>query len=557
MDRILELLARLAELTAAELTELNDLIRAEFEALDGEPTTPELVEALDALAQAAEQVTGELARRDEAQAQLEEQRAAAVARLQPAAIADPEDDDTDDEVDPPAPDEAPTPEAVAAATRPALARLAARSRRRPARPAPDAGTASRTTIRDAAGAQLASRAQVAEAMAREIDATRGMKTAFRRVAVHAETQWPAERVLRRDDSGAGNDAIVAAALTDQIGQQALVAAGGLCAPVENLYDVNVVGVTARPVRDALPGFGADRGGVNLRQSPLFSDWAGAITEWTLQNDIDAATVGAPDPTKPIIEALCPGFTTFNVSAIPARVRFRNITSRFDPEGTRANLDALDVAWARVAENILLTKMAALSLQVTAPKVIGATRDLLATYDRLFGYLRSRFRLDDTVMLRAIMPRWVKDMVRADLTRGELSMEALAVADQQIEDWFSRRHVTPTWHLDGRSAAVVGPPAIAAQQYAAAVSGSAIPEFPDQVEALVYTEGDFLFLDGGELDLGVVRDASTNQVNAYEIFKETFEGLAYRGVPGGAVQLIATVDPNGLSAGRIDTTAISD
>lgn len=576
MDRIKELLDKgLDKLTADELAEVKALIREQATALDGEPSTPEIADQTEVLADALDQVEAENTRRAEAQAEVDAKRAAARERLQPkdTETAPEGDDDSDGQGDEggdaPAPDgepaEAPKEPVTASTTprvpaqrQPLAGRLSARTR--PAAPAGPAVPEARTTVRSVEGGEkLTTRRDIAVRMAEAIEASRTPHS-FRPI-VRGTTAYPEDRKLSKTD-GEKNEALVAAALTpESLTPQALVAAGGLCAPVENVYDVDVIGTDTRPVRAGLPSFQADRGGVSLRPGVVFSDWNGAVSDWTLANDIDAATAGGADPTKAIIEALCPGFTSFYVEATVARVRFRNVTSRFDPEGTAANLRAVDVAFARKAENKLLTKMAALSTVQTASKRLGVTRDALVAVDKLVSQMQSYWRYDGTVALAAWAPMWFKNMLRADITRGEMSMEALAAADDQIQSWFTRRNVNIRWHLDGRASAQssgTGIPAIAAQQYGALTSGtSEIPEFPDTIEFLIYREGDFLRLDGGEINLGTVRDTTTNAVNAYEVFKEEFEGVAFRGTAGTAVQLVAAWEPTGMSAGRKDMDAISD
>jgi hypothetical protein len=564
MDRIKELLEKgLENLSAEELAEAKALIREQATALDGEPSTPEVADATEALADALDQVEVENDRRAKAQAELDEKRAKARERLQPKDTeTPPEGDDEDGDPDGDggdAPEGEPAEQAepvtaaarVPAQRRPSLGALSARQR--PAAPTGPSLPKARTTVTAVeTGRTLKTRDEVVSLMASAVEA----RPSHDMRVIQATTEYdPARRLSRAD--GPQNEALVAAALQPE----ALVAAGGLCAPVENLYDVDVIGSNARPVKAGLPSFQADRGGVSLRPGVVFSDWAGAVGDWTLANDIDAATAGDPDPTKPIIEALCPGFTSFYVEATTARVRFRNVTSRFDPEGTRANMDAVEVAFARRAENKLLSKMTALSTVQTESKRLGAARDALVAFDKLQSQMRSYWRFDETVRLAAYAPMWFRDMLRADITRGELSMEALSVADSTIATWFNNRGVNIRWHLDGRASAQSsgsGIPAIAAQQYGALTSGAnAIPGFPAQVEFLIYREGDFLRLDGGELNLGVVRDTTTNQVNAYEMFREEFEGLAFRGTPGTAVQLVASFEPTGLSAGRLDTSSLND
>ena len=130
--------------------------------------------------------------------------------------------------------------------------------------------------------------------------------------------------------------------------------------------------------------------------------------------------------------------------------------------------------------------------------------------------------------------------------------ALAASDAMIDGWFARRNVNITWHLDGLDGATVNAIAIPTQYFANAVAGGAIPAFPDRIDSYLFAEGDWLFLDGGQLDLGVVRDSTLNSRNRYRQFSETFEGAAFRGVE--TLRLVLRAVPTGLSAGAVDTGA---
>ena len=69
--------------------------------------------------------------------------------------------------------------------------------------------------------------------------------------------------------------------------------------------------------------------------------------------------------------------------------------------------------------------------------------------------------------------------------------------------------------------------------------------------LLFVTGTFQFLDGGRLDLGVVRDSVLDATNDYETFVEVFEDVAFRGNEYYQVQ--STVQPTGGSAGWIATS----
>jgi hypothetical protein len=95
--------------------------------------------------------------------------------------------------------------------------------------------------------------------------------------------------------------------------------------------------------------------------------------------------------------------------------------------------------------------------------------------------------------------------------------------------------------------------MADQFYGAFTDNGAVPNWPGTVETLLWREGDMLHLDGGTLDIGVVRDSTLNQVNRYKQFSESFEGVAHRGVE--CIRLVSELAPTGMTAGTADTAAI--
>lgn len=387
--------------------------------------------------------------------------------------------------------------------------------------------------------------------------------------VQIRTAYPEERTLgqnidtntSRVREATTREALVAAgnALRQQGGQYAHVAAGGLCGPIETINEVPVIGSTARPFRDALANFGADRGGIKWREGLSFGDFADAIGFWTIADD--EAVTGDPDTepkVKPCAVVECPGELEAYVEAITLCLEFSNVTSRFDPEGTAANISAAQIAHARIAENRLMAQVAALSTTVTYGKHVSAVRDLLTHEDALLAQYRSFYRLDDNIAIRRVLPQWVRNMMLSDLTRGMAGdLDAMAVAEATILGWFQRRGVNLSWHLDGRPviAGGAGVPAMAAQSYGAFTPGGAIANYPAQIESFMWVEGDMLHLDGGTLDLGVVRDSRLNNVNRYKTFSESWEGVAHRGVE--AVRSVITTNPSGMVAGTLDTAALAN
>ena len=353
--------------------------------------------------------------------------------------------------------------------------------------------------------------------------------------------------------------------------QSLTAAaqsGGLCLPLEVIYDINVVGVTNRPVRDALTRFQVERGGIQYRLPFDALQMAEGLGVWGQDNDQSVQVApgnvvtyqsgndsqGNPFGPKTCLVVDCPGVVEASIYSTYMCLEFANMTARFDTEWVDATNQAAQVAWARFAENQLLSRLLAGSKIVYGKQALGAVRDMLATYDKVISYYRNRHRLDTTVPLHTIMPQWLIDMLRTDMARamnttGDPAVQ-FAIAQATLETWFRTRNVNVTWHLDGL-AATAGPVngvAVPQQFYNTLAAGQAVPGWPNAVDSLLYREGDWLFLDGGTLDLGLVRDSQLNMRNRYQTFTETFEGVAFNGLE--SLRVVLPLMPTGASSGTV-------
>jgi hypothetical protein len=330
--------------------------------------------------------------------------------------------------------------------------------------------------------------------------------------------FPEGRVLTSNDTQ-GN----AKKIEDVVSPAAVTAAGGLCAPVTVSYDIfGLEGSTARPVRDALPVFNADRGGIRFVTPPVLADLNGSVSVWTLQDDIDAATAGAPDPVKPCLRVDCGDEVTVYTEAIPLCLTFGNLGSRAWPELVERHMELAMIWHARFAEQRLITRIGALSKSVSAAAQLGAARDFFVTLEQAAAAYRNRHRMDSAAPLRVILPEWFRNALRADLVKqlpGDGQENTFGLADNFMMGWFALRGINVSWHMDGESG----------QLFTDQVAGAAVQGFPSTLVWYLFAEGTFLFLDGGTLDLGLVRDSILNGTNDYKVFLETFEGVAKVGV----------------------------
>ncbi|MCU1691146.1 MAG: hypothetical protein JWM64_237 [Frankiales bacterium] len=397
----------------------------------------------------------------------------------------------------------------------------------------------------------------------------------------AQLDWTAtlaDRRLQAGEGGGDKNAALVAALTSREAltaaaqaflatnpsdREALTAAGGgICAPFPVDYAVPTFGSTARPVRDAMLRLGADRGGIQFTTPPVLkaSPAADGVSVWTAADDAAVTlnpTTGvySAPKTKPVVDYACLPETVEQVYAVPSRQSFSNFNARFNPEQVAAYLQLALVNAARLSEQILLQGIwDRSSFRVTTSSTLGAARDFLALLDTVLPQARARERLDPTAPMRCIVPQWFADMLRADLVRqmpGD-GLANLAVADAQLKAFAAVRGVNLTFSMEDRDGGSAFYGRTQPTLNADGTGTAALLSFPDVVEWYLYPEGTYQFLDGGTLDLGIVRDTRTNAVNRFETFAESFEGIAKRGAYGYALR--SPFEPRGTASGLKDLSA---
>jgi chemotaxis protein histidine kinase CheA len=638
VDRIQEMLSQIAELADADLESLESEIVSEFETVESQDLSQQVVDTLDALASAAEAVRNERTRRAEEQQMLTQKAAEAAARVHEAAATDMPEEETpeeeqapDEETEPVPPEEEEDPEAAppvftddtaevastetapeaelavetetetatelstepvtetAIETEPATelsaetaetsdtelstsdapnaeTELSVEDNPNPTAPATqenveapvtaaaDTGTdlvieapASHQPVEKAsaavtitagadipgftAGSPMNDMDVVADAFVKRLHGLRRVNggDGEQHIVASLQSEYPSDRMLVSGDAE-GNWAKI----QKVTGPEALVASGGYCAPLEVRYEVYSLGSTARPVRDALARFGADRGGIRFVEPPVLADYSGAVGIWTAAND---ASVSPSPATKPCLVVQCGQEITAVADAVTLCLQFGNLATRAYPEMIARHNELALIQHAREAEQNLLTQIADLGTKVTAAKVLGIARDWLVQIDKAGAAYRYRHRLGRTAPLRVLAPEWVLDAIRSDLAMQAPGDDTLAVADAKINAYLSARNINVAWSMDGTPG------------FSAEAGSSALDEFPATFEWDIFSEGSFLFLDGGTLDLGVIRDSTLVGTNDYKMFVETFEGVAMVGVE--SLHVTSTFDITGESQAAVD------
>lgn len=340
---------------------------------------------------------------------------------------------------------------------------------------------------------------------------------FRSLVARAEFEFPEERTLKRSDLE-GNTDKVRAVVPSKTGwgefvPESLTAAGNvLCAPMTPLYSMPNYASEARPVRDALPSFRADRGGVNVPEATTIGDITTAISV------IDQAdeSAGGTFLTKSCQDMTCPDYVETSITTISHCRQYGNLNARAWPEKI-AHENALTMAaHARSAEEYLLDRIKAQSVNVTnGAETLGALIYLVdAIVKARFGIV-SRLRMDPETTFRALMPAILPDLLGLDNVQTQYDRFQ---SEEQLTAYLRSYDIEPAFYYDTPT---TGDSQIAdASQAAGALDG-----LPDTIQWAIFPEGAFLHLDGGALELGIVRDSTLNETNEFQVFGETFENVA--------------------------------
>ncbi len=412
-------------------------------------------------------------------------------------------------------------------------------------PAPLAFVSSGLVPSTPPGTVLATRGEIADAQKRMMDglgrpskSRDGREDRYRVATLDYRRNFPEDRVLVAGDLG-GNGAKVAAVGSPYFadGLDALVASGGLCAPLEPIYTMPQLATRARPVRDSLPSFRAERGGINVPTPTTVSDAAGAITVITEAED----ALGGTFATKACLDMDCPNYTETAVTIISHCREFGNLNAMAWPEKIAHENEITMAEHARVAEGYLLNRIKAQSIAVTGgATTLGALIYLVDVLEKAEYGIRSRLRMPSEARFQFLAPRVLLDMLLVDTIANQFDRYR---TESDINSYLASIGIDVTWYIDTASPR----PGVAdgVSQIADAAQGAgAVEGFPSVYEAAFFPAGTFLHLDMAELNLGIVRDSTLNSTNDFQIFGESFENVALIGPAQAAYWMTLDICPTG-------------
>lgn len=271
----------------------------------------------------------------------------------------------------------------------------------------------------------------------------------------------------------------------------LVAAGGWCAPSETMY-----GLTSMETLDGiidLPTIGVSRGGINFTPGPDFSDI------YTTAGFSQTEAQAIAGDTKNCVEVDCPDFDEVRLDAVGYCVKAPLLTRTAYPEVIQRWLEGTIVANQHKVASRLISSMRTALGTALAPVLTGTpvTWGTLSIIEWVIEMQRQAYRLSETETLEVVIPRWVRAVIRADLS-NRMGVGLDRVTNAVIADHFADRGAAVQWVLN----------------YLEVATPLASIAYPASFEVMVYPAGTFVKGTADVISLDTVYDTADLQTNVY-------------------------------------------
>ncbi|OMB79278.1 major capsid protein [Mycolicibacterium conceptionense] len=256
-----------------------------------------------------------------------------------------------------------------------------------------------------------------------------------------------------------------------VSAKALVAAGGWCAPSQQIYTFCAI----PPASDllSLPDFPFDfsRGGVRVPVNPDMSALLDDVWHFT-ETELEAVDVnGDPTAVKPIIELPCPDqFLEWRLEAIGWAAKAGILQRQAWPEAIANALEQIQVAHQhRVSQKSIAKMVAGSGTPIVVPptSVLGATSGALNGLALQASNLRYNKGLKGDATIEGVAPVWFREVLRADLALRE-GKDTLAVSNAEIDSWLAVRDIYLQYVVDWQTRGAGQPGNMATVQYPATV-----------------------------------------------------------------------------------------
>ena len=296
-----------------------------------------------------------------------------------------------------------------------------------------------------------------------------------------------------------------------VSAKALVAAGGWCAPSEQVYDFCAV----PPASDllSLPDFpvSMERGGVRFPVSPDMSALLNNLWHFT-EAELEAVNAqGDPTAVKKLIELPCPDqFIEYRLEAIGWAAKAGILMRQAWPEAIENALAQIQVAHQHRVSQLSIGKMVAGSgtaIVVPPTSVLGATSGALNGLEFQADNLRYSKGLKGDATIEGVAPVWLRSVYRADLALRE-GKDFLAITNAEIDNWLAVRNIYLQYVVDWQTRGAGQPGNMATLGY------------PATVDVMLYPAGTWFRSLNEVITLGVQYPLQQLQLNQYtHVFTE--------------------------------------
>ena len=287
--------------------------------------------------------------------------------------------------------------------------------------------------------------------------------------------------------------------------ESLTAAGGWCAPSEQLYDFCDVPDAVDLV--SLPEITINRGGVRWPVEPDLSEIFESFEFFFTEPELEATdpVTGEPTAIKECVEIPCPeDFDEIRLNAVGWCVEAGILQEQGWPELiewfmrslTQEHLRALS---RRSILNIVAGSGAAKVIPPTS--VMGSVASVLNSLALMATNIRLKRGLSRTATIEGIAPSWFFEVLRADLAFRE-GTDTFAVSDAQILGWLTARNIALQFVGDW-------------QTRAAGLPGNLDTlVWPSTVQLVLYPAGTWFRSMSNVIELGVMYPKEQLQVNRF-------------------------------------------
>lgn len=288
----------------------------------------------------------------------------------------------------------------------------------------------------------------------------------------------------------------------------LTAAGGWCAPSEQLYDF--CDVPSATDLLSLPEITINRGGIRWPVEPDLTEIFDSFQFFFTEPELEAVDSGDGTPTafKHCVEIPCPDeFVELRLNAVGYCVEAGILQTQGWPELIQWFMQSLTQEHLRAISRRTVLDMVSGSgaAKVIPPtSVLGSAASVLNSLALMATNLRLQKGLARTATIEGVAPSWFHEVIRADLALRE-GVDTLAVSDGQISAWLSARNIALQYVGDWQTRGTDEPGDLDTLVW------------PDAVDILLYPAGTWFRSMSNVIELGVMYPKEQLQVNRYTRF----------------------------------------